>query len=88
MIAGNTAAAGSPRHPGPSTMNQNRPYISVVLPAYNEEQNLANMAAGLALVVGPLGNWEIVFVDDCSADGTLAVIKAPPAPSQRYSSGA
>jgi dolichol-phosphate mannosyltransferase len=56
-------------------MLQARPHISVVLPAYNERQNIAPMAARLSHVLRPLGDWEIIFVDDCSTDGTLAEIK-------------
>jgi len=53
-----------------------RPDLSFVLPAHNEAQNVAAMAAALAKIAAPLGSHEIVFVDDGSTDGTLAEIKA------------
>jgi glycosyltransferase involved in cell wall biosynthesis len=52
------------------------PQISVVLPAHNEEGNVAPMAARLNAILGPLGSYEIVFVDDCSTDRTLEAIRA------------
>ena len=51
-----------------------RPAVSLVLPAYNEEENLAEAVAeaGAALArVDP--SWEIVVVNDGSADATAAV---------------
>jgi len=53
-----------------------RPRLSVILPVYNEQQNVAPLAARLAEILEPLGRWEVLFVDDCSSDGTLATIKA------------
>jgi dolichol-phosphate mannosyltransferase len=57
-------------------MDHRRPALSFVLPAHNEAQNVAAMAAALAQVAAPLGSHEIVFVDDGSTDDTLAEIKA------------
>jgi len=51
------------------------PKIAVVLPAYNEAQNIAPMAARLYDVMQPIADLQIVFVDDCSSDGTLAEIR-------------
>ena len=57
-------------------MDHRRPALSFVLPAHNEAQNVAAMAAALAKVAASLGSHEIVFVDDGSTDDTLAEIKA------------
>jgi glycosyltransferase involved in cell wall biosynthesis len=56
-------------------MDLSRPCLSVVLPVYNEERNVAAMAARLAEIAGPFGSWEILFVDDCSTDRSLSEIK-------------
>ena len=50
--------------------------FSVVLPAHNEGGNIGPMMAALRQVLGPLGRAEIIFVDDGSSDGTLAVLRA------------
>jgi dolichol-phosphate mannosyltransferase len=57
-------------------MTDAAPQISVVLPAHNEEGNVAAMAQRLSAILGSLGTYEIVFVDDRSTDGTLAAIRA------------
>ena len=57
-------------------MSLSRPCLSVVLPVYNEERNVAAMAARLAEIAAPFGRWEILFIDDCSTDRTLAEIKS------------
>ena len=48
--------------------------LSVVIPAYNEEQRLGPTVAALAgfLAARP-GRWEILVVDDGSTDGTVAL---------------
>jgi glycosyltransferase involved in cell wall biosynthesis len=53
--------------------------LSIVLPAYNEEGNIALLAAELAAVVrqiAPRWTVECLFVDDGSTDGTRAEILA------------
>ncbi len=56
-------------------MEPARPCLSVVLPVHNEERNVAAMVARLAEIAEPFGRWEILFVDDCSTDRTLAEVK-------------
>lgn len=49
--------------------------LSIVLPAYNEEQNIANTAKVLAQTLEENGiDYELVFISDGSADGTFAEI--------------
>ena len=43
--------------------------LAVVLPTYNERDNIAPMVARIAAALGPSG-WEAIFVDDDSTDGT------------------
>lgn len=49
--------------------------LSIVLPAYNEEQNIANTAQVLAGLLEENGiDYELVFISDGSRDGTFAEI--------------
>src|SRR5262249_45461745 len=67
---------GQDHAPGISfPMDPRRPALSFVLPAHNERQNVAAMAAALPTGAAPLGAPEIRFVDDGSTDDTLAEIK-------------
>lgn len=48
-----------------------RPLISVVLPCYNEVDNLVPLIAELKATLDRLGKpYEVIYVDDCSTDGT------------------
>lgn len=50
--------------------------ISVVVPVYNEEGNLPRLLPRLVPVLEGLARpWEVVFVDDGSRDGSLALLK-------------
>ena len=54
------------------------PFISVVIPSFNEAQNAPVMAVSLQKVLDllhPLGTWELVFVDEGSNDGTLEALR-------------
>ena len=52
------------------------PWISVVVPAYNEEAGIANLLAELNARLGELGqSHEIVIVDNASTDSTVAVLE-------------
>jgi len=49
--------------------------LSVVVPVYNEEENIPELHRRLAAVLAPLvRSYEIVFVDDGSADRTWSVV--------------
>ena len=51
--------------------------ISVIVPAYNEEQNIPILTTQLTEVLGSLGReYEILFIDDGSRDSTFNVLKA------------
>lgn len=51
--------------------------ISVVIPAYNEEESLRDLHNWIKRVMQENGfSYEIIFVDDGSSDGTWEVIKA------------
>ena len=49
------------------------PAVSVVVPLFNEEENVALLQAELASALAPF-DYEIIFVDDGSTDATVARI--------------
>jgi glycosyltransferase involved in cell wall biosynthesis len=48
--------------------------ISVVVPVHDEERSVALLHGELAAALEPLDEWEVVFVDDGSTDGTFAAL--------------
>lgn len=50
--------------------------FSVVLPVYNEQDNLDMLFREIKRAADSTGReWEAVFVDDCSTDGSLGIIR-------------
>ncbi len=50
--------------------------ISLVIPAYNEHESLPHLVDKIEAALGPTGHeYEIVFVDDGSTDGTFDVMR-------------
>ena len=59
-------------------MYHHPPRLSIVCPAYQEEEVLPHFHRGLSLALDPLENEyqiEIIYVDDGSRDGTLLVLR-------------
>lgn len=53
------------------------PDLSIVVPAFNEEENLETLYARLVAALDPLGlRYEIIFVNDGSRDRTLPILRA------------
>lgn len=53
------------------------PAVSVVIPLYNEEDNIAELQKELAAALAGIDH-EVILVDDCSSDQTLARIDRRP----------
>jgi dolichol-phosphate mannosyltransferase len=54
-----------------------RPDVSVVIPVFNEQENLVSLHTRLSAALAPLELcYEVVFVDDGSRDGSLAQLRA------------
>ena len=51
------------------------PELSVVVPVYNEEGNVAPLVAEIVAALRGRMAFEIVYVDDCSRDATLETLK-------------
>ncbi|TZF89660.1 glycosyltransferase family 2 protein [Cognatilysobacter lacus] len=50
--------------------------LSVVVPVYNEEGNVAPLVREIIKALRGVIDFEIVYVDDCSKDGTVAALQA------------
>ena len=62
-------------------MSANTRFISLVIPVYNESQHLERFLRMIDELVLPCSK-ELVFVDDCSRDGSAEIIKNYPFKSQ------
>lgn len=49
--------------------------VSVVIPLYNEEENVEILNDRLSTTMKSIGDYEIVYVDDGSSDGTLRLLE-------------
>jgi glycosyltransferase involved in cell wall biosynthesis len=50
--------------------------LSLVIPVFNEAENLPELLKEIVAAVAPLGRaWEVVFIDDASTDTSLDIIK-------------
>src|SRR3954447_22634608 len=66
-------------HPRPRLLHSDppMPVLSVVIPLYNEEDNIAELQKELAAALAAIDH-EVILVDDCSKDQTLARIERRP----------
>ena len=48
------------------------PIVSVIMPCYNEEENVRN--AVTCVLQQTFQNFELIIVDDCSTDATAAIV--------------
>ncbi len=59
----------------PAPVLSGTPQLSIVVPCYQERENVRPLVAALAVALAGR-RWEVVFVDDDSPDGTAAEIRA------------
>ena len=53
------------------------PKLSVVVPVHNERDNVTSLLLEIEAALTPLNiEWEALFVDDCSRDDTLSVLRS------------
>src|SRR5437899_2241543 len=58
-------------------MRGRRPDLSLVVPIYNEEENLRELHGRIAATLAPLGrSWELLLVDDGSRDASPRLLQA------------
>jgi len=57
--------------------------LSVVAPVYNERESVEELCRRLALVLEPLGDYEVILVDDGSTDGSWEVLRGLAARDER-----
>ena len=61
----------------PETAEPERPELSVVIPVFNEEDNLRELYSRLSAVLPAAGgSYEIIFVDDGSHDASLPLLRS------------
>jgi len=56
----------------------NQKTISIMTPCYNEEENVLNLYNQVREVMVGIGKYEYehIFIDNCSRDNTVAVLRA------------
>lgn len=73
QFRGHTGVTLAPRTP---PGGEERPEVSVILPTYNERGNAVRIIERLQRQMASTGkDHEIIVMDDCSADGTVAEIR-------------
>ena len=55
--------------------NLTPPRLSVVVPVFNEQDNVAPLAREIIAALHRVVPFEIVYVDDCSSDDTLTALR-------------
>jgi glycosyltransferase involved in cell wall biosynthesis len=57
-------------------MTRQLPYLSIVIPVYNEEPSLQSLTGELQAALKPVGRpYEIIFIDDGSTDQSFATLQ-------------
>jgi undecaprenyl-phosphate 4-deoxy-4-formamido-L-arabinose transferase len=68
-------------------MSEPRPHVSAVIPVYNEEANLPELNERMTKALDSIGkSWELIYVDDGSADKSLELLTQYAAKDKRIRS--
>jgi cellulose synthase/poly-beta-1,6-N-acetylglucosamine synthase-like glycosyltransferase len=70
----------------PSFRSFDTPFVSVIIPARNEEACIAACVHSVLAQNYPSDKWEVIVVNDHSDDQTLAILSRISAPNFRYTS--
>jgi glycosyltransferase involved in cell wall biosynthesis len=68
---------------GRGSSARERPALSVVVPVYNEEENVQPLVAAIRNALAYTDSWELLLVDDGSTDATVAVAEGLAAQDRR-----
>ena len=69
------SSVAPPVHPGLAAVLRPAPELSIVVPTFNERTNIPLLVERLAQLLTAC-DWEVIFVDDNSPDGTAAAARA------------
>jgi glycosyltransferase involved in cell wall biosynthesis len=65
-------------------VNETQPELSLVIPCYNEQDNLRALVTAIRAAVDPLKlPYEVVITDDCSKDKSWEILKTLAAEDRR-----
>ncbi|MCK4694576.1 MAG: glycosyltransferase, partial [Candidatus Cloacimonetes bacterium] len=56
-------------------INHNKPYVSIVIAARNESENISRLLTSLVNQTYPVNLYEIIVADDDSIDNTAEIVK-------------
>lgn len=71
-----TASSGASNSPGDNELLEDIPELSIVIPVFDEEDNILRIVDSLVSVLNTCNHsYEIIFIDDGSTDGTFSALK-------------
>jgi dolichol-phosphate mannosyltransferase len=60
--------------PAKATPTEDAPFLTAILPVYNEQENLPTLITRLIPVLESIGTYEVIFVNDGSKDSSVPII--------------
>jgi len=70
------ASSGASNSPGDNDLLEENPELSIVIPVFDEEENILRIVDSLVSVLNIYNHsYEIIFIDDGSSDGTFSKLK-------------